>query len=141
MGTDLCWEREGQDQVYPIKSVHIPLWIHHEWRPRSPLPSPKRPSVIYFTALSILILRNSAAMVDHGRAGAGGQRLPYVATARVGKLRSREEGGRSCKRWPDAIRPFPYPPPLQSFSPMARSLERKERDRGDCPPPVLFCMP
>ena len=30
-------------------------------------PSRPRPTVIHFTALSILILRNSAAMVDHGQ--------------------------------------------------------------------------
>ena len=92
----------------------------------------RRPRVIHFTVLSNLILRNSAserAMVDHG------QRLPYVAGAGRGARRSFRE------RWPHAIRPFSYPPPLQSFSPLWRKERERERERESQEIAVLFCMP
>ena len=87
----------------------------------------RRPSVIHFTALSILILRNSfGERASDGRSRSsvnGCHTWRGRGEPRAEPRGARECGALSCPRWPDAIRPFPYPPPLQSFSP----LRRKER--------------
>ena len=101
----------------------------------------RRPSVIHFTALSILILRNSfGERASDGRSRSsvnGCHTWRGRGEPRAEPRGARECGALSCPRWPDAIRPFPYPPPLQSFSP----LRRKERRLPSVRPSVLFCMP